>query len=69
MGLVDRFAFIACREDVPSPKPEPDLYKFGMVGVHAFTAWIISFPLIAGATYYATRPALRRLATALARRS
>jgi len=43
--------------------------KFGMVGVHAFTAWIISFPLIAGATYYATRPALRRLATALARRS
>jgi len=43
--------------------------KFGMVGVHAFTAWIISIPLIAGATYYATRPALRRLATALARRS
>ena len=43
--------------------------KFGMVGVHAFTAWIISVPLIAGATYYATRPALRRLATALARRS
>jgi hypothetical protein len=35
----------------------------------AFTAWIISVPLIAGLTYYATRPALRRLATALARRS
>ena len=27
LGLLDRFAFLACREDVPSPKPEPDLYK------------------------------------------
>jgi HAD superfamily hydrolase (TIGR01509 family) len=27
LGLLDRFDFIACREDVPSPKPEPDLYK------------------------------------------
>ncbi len=27
IGLLDRFAFIACREDAPSPKPEPDLYK------------------------------------------
>ena len=43
--------------------------KFGMVGVHAFTAWIIIVPLIAGVTYYATRPALRRLASALNRRA
>ena len=28
LGLLDRFAVIACREDVPSPKPEPDLYRF-----------------------------------------
>lgn len=28
LGLIDRFDCIACREDVPSPKPEPDLYKF-----------------------------------------
>ena len=42
--------------------------KFGMVGVHAFTAWILSVPLITGAIYYASRPALRRLATALVRR-
>ena len=40
LGLVDRFAFIACREDVPSPKPEPDLYKlvlqhFGLRGHEA----------------------------------
>lgn len=27
LGLLDRFAFLACREDAPSPKPEPDLYK------------------------------------------
>lgn len=27
LGLLDRFTFLACREDVPSPKPEPDLYK------------------------------------------
>jgi HAD superfamily hydrolase (TIGR01509 family) len=27
LGLFERFDFIACREDVRSPKPEPDLYK------------------------------------------
>lgn len=27
LGLRERFEFIACREDVRSPKPEPDLYK------------------------------------------
>ena len=27
IGLHDRFEFFACREDAPSPKPEPDLYK------------------------------------------
>src|SRR5687768_15195326 len=37
LGLIDYFAFIACREDVHSPKPEPDLYKlvlnrFGLRG-------------------------------------
>jgi beta-phosphoglucomutase-like phosphatase (HAD superfamily) len=24
---LERFTFVACREDAPSPKPEPDLYK------------------------------------------
>ena len=37
LGLLDRFEFVACREDVPSPKPEPDLYRlvlnrFGLTG-------------------------------------
>jgi HAD superfamily hydrolase (TIGR01509 family) len=27
LGLLGRFQLIACREDVPSPKPEPDLYR------------------------------------------
>jgi beta-phosphoglucomutase-like phosphatase (HAD superfamily) len=27
LGLLDLFDFIACREDVASPKPEPDLYR------------------------------------------
>ncbi len=40
LGLLPRFHFLACREDAPSPKPEPDLYKlvlnrFGLRGHEA----------------------------------
>jgi HAD superfamily hydrolase (TIGR01509 family) len=40
IGLRDRFEFLACREDAPSPKPEPDLYRlvlnrFGLRGHEA----------------------------------
>jgi len=40
LGIADRFAFVACREDAKSPKPEPDLYrlvlnKFGLRGSEA----------------------------------
>lgn len=40
IGLHDRFEFFACREDAPSPKPEPDLYRlvlnhFGIRGHEA----------------------------------
>lgn len=40
LGLIARFEFIACREDAPSPKPEPDLYRlvlnrFGLRGHQA----------------------------------
>jgi HAD superfamily hydrolase (TIGR01509 family) len=40
LGLLSRFDFIACRGDVPSPKPEPDLYRlvlnrFGLRGGEA----------------------------------
>jgi HAD superfamily hydrolase (TIGR01509 family) len=30
LGLFDRFEFIACRGDAPSPKPEPDLYRLAL---------------------------------------
>ena len=40
LGLRERFDFLACREDAPSPKPEPDLYRlvlnhFGLRGIEA----------------------------------
>jgi HAD superfamily hydrolase (TIGR01509 family) len=40
LGLLTFFEFLACREDVASPKPEPDLYKlvlnrFGLRGHEA----------------------------------
>ena len=40
LGLIERFHFIACREDAHSPKPQPDLYKlvlnrFGLRGHEA----------------------------------
>jgi HAD superfamily hydrolase (TIGR01509 family) len=40
LGLLGRFDFVACREDVASPKPEPDLYRlvldhFGLRGHEA----------------------------------
>lgn len=36
------------------------LRQFGWAGVHAFTAWAISAPLIAAVVYFAFRPMLRR---------
>ncbi len=40
LGLLGRFDFVACREDVASPKPEPDVYRlvlnhFGLGGREA----------------------------------
>lgn len=40
LGLLEQFAFLACREDVAAPKPEPDLYRhvlqqFGLRGHEA----------------------------------
>ncbi|HND61263.1 MAG TPA: HAD family phosphatase [Opitutaceae bacterium] len=40
LGLLERFHFLACREDVPLPKPAPDLYRlvlrqFGLRGHEA----------------------------------
>jgi uncharacterized protein (DUF2062 family) len=38
--------------------------RFGLMGVHAFSAWLLSTPLLVGATYGATVPLLRKLASA-----
>lgn len=40
---------------------EDFLRRFAWAGVHAFTAWALSVPLIIGVLYYALRPVLRRL--------
>lgn len=34
--------------------------RFGWAGVHAFTAWLLTAPLVLAAVYFAARPALRR---------
>jgi HAD superfamily hydrolase (TIGR01509 family) len=40
LGLLDRFDVVGCREDVPSPKPEPDLYRWvtGRMGLRGHEA-------------------------------
>lgn len=39
------------------------LQRFGWAGIHAFTAWVVTSPLLLAAVYYLSRPALRRLAS------
>lgn len=38
------------------------LHRFGWAGIHAFTAWALTTPLLIAGIYYGLRPALRRLA-------
>jgi putative hydrolase of the HAD superfamily len=62
LGLWDRFEFFACREDVPSPKPEPDVYRlvlnrFGLRGHEA-----IAFEDSQTGVLAATRAGLRTVA-------
>ena len=40
------------------------LQKFGWAGVHAFTAWGLSAPLLFVAVYYPLRPVIEKLAAA-----
>jgi uncharacterized protein (DUF2062 family) len=42
--------------------------RFGLMGLQALTAWLLSLPVLVGATWLATRPILRRLASARAPR-
>ncbi len=38
------------------------LQRFGWAGIHAFTAWALTAPLLVAVLYFGFRPALRRLA-------
>ena len=40
LGLISYFSFVACREDVKQPKPEPDLYRLVInnLGIRPFQA-------------------------------
>lgn len=38
------------------------LQRFGLTGVHAATAWLLSVPFIVAALYFPLRPVLRRVA-------
>ena len=39
------------------------LAQFGWAGVHAFTAWLLTMPLLVAAIYCALRPVLRGRST------
>jgi uncharacterized protein (DUF2062 family) len=39
------------------------LQRFGWAGVHAFTAWALTAPLLLAALYFVLRPIMRRFAT------
>ena len=43
------------------------LQRFGRAGLHAFTAWALTAPLLFGLVYFTARPALRRLTRFLPR--
>lgn len=34
--------------------------RFGWAGIHAFTAWLLTAPVVMAVVYFAVRPALRR---------
>lgn len=39
--------------------------RFGLMGVHALSAWLLAAPWLVGAAFYGTRPFLRRAAARL----
>jgi uncharacterized protein (DUF2062 family) len=61
----DRFSIIEMIKDFTDLSFGDFMAKFGWAGVHAFTAWAVTAPLLYWLTYYTARPALRRLARLL----
>jgi len=58
LGLLDRFAFLACREDAASPKPEPDLYRMAVNQLGARPHEAIAFEDSSAGTIAARRAGL-----------
>jgi uncharacterized protein (DUF2062 family) len=61
----DRFSVIEMITDFKNLGFGEFMAKFGWAGVHAFTAWALTAPLLYLVIYYSARPALRRLARLL----
>lgn len=45
------------------------LHRFGWAGLHAFTAWAVTTPVLIAATYWSLRPVIRKLASVRPRRA
>ncbi|MBI5381976.1 MAG: HAD family phosphatase [Opitutae bacterium] len=58
IGLRERFAFLACREDVASPKPEPDIYRLAVNRLGARPHEAIAFEDSAAGSIAARRAGL-----------
>lgn len=58
----DRFTLSAMLTSFREEPLAEFLQHFGRAGLHAFTAWAISVPIIIGVLYYTLRPIMRRAA-------
>ncbi len=56
----DRFTIAELMQAFRDKSIADFLERFGWAGVHAFTAWLLTAPLVLAAVYFAVRPALRR---------
>lgn len=61
----DRFSVVEMLTDFKNLGFGEFMAKFGWAGIHAFTAWAVTAPLLYWIIYYSARPALRRLARLL----
>ena len=56
----DRFTIAEVMQAFRDKSIADFLERFGWAGLHAFTAWLLTAPLVLAAVYFAVRPALRR---------
>lgn len=62
LGLLGRFDFVACREDVSAPKPEPEIYRLVLEKLGADAAATVAFEDSAIGLAAARRAGLRTVA-------